>query len=182
MEIPLSVIKRYPKHTSGDTAICEGEQVQLRAYGGTSYLWLNPNNLSDIHSDRPWAKPAQTTIFPVQITQGQCFVDTLNVKVTVEITPAITLPNQYVVKSGDQVHLNPDIITGEHLSFTWAGDNSLTCYNCKTPYATPVVNTTYTVVATTPHGCAASTTTNVVLFCDRDQVFIPNTFTPNNDE
>jgi gliding motility-associated-like protein len=41
--------------------------------------------------------------------------------------------------------------------------------------------TTYYVDVLSEHGCRASDSVRVILYCDNSQVFIPNAFTPNGD-
>ena len=40
---------------------------------------------------------------------------------------------------------------------------------------------TYSITGTNSYGCTATAVTEVVLLCDENVVFIPNTFTPNGD-
>ena len=41
--------------------------------------------------------------------------------------------------------------------------------------------TTFTVDVLSDHGCKASDSVTILLYCDNSQVFIPNAFTPNGD-
>jgi gliding motility-associated-like protein len=43
------------------------------------------------------------------------------------------------------------------------------------------VNTTYYANVESDKGCKASDSVRIFLYCENSQVFVPNTFTPNND-
>ena len=43
------------------------------------------------------------------------------------------------------------------------------------------VTTTYVVDVTSDHGCKNSDSVTIHLYCNTNQVFIPNSFTPNGD-
>lgn len=66
-----------------DTTICVGGQVQLKASGGISYKWTPETGLSSSTVAQPIARPAQTTLYKVQVTDecGRQFSDSLTVKV-----------------------------------------------------------------------------------------------------
>jgi gliding motility-associated-like protein len=42
-------------------------------------------------------------------------------------------------------------------------------------------NISYAVIATTAYGCSASDTISIKVTCSKDQVFIPNAFSPDGD-
>jgi gliding motility-associated-like protein len=60
-------------------------------------------------------------------------------------------------------------------------DLNLDCNDCPAPVATPKSNTTYTVNATDAFGCIASGDITVMVTCNNNNFFIPNTFSPNKD-
>jgi gliding motility-associated-like protein len=57
---------------SGTTRICEGEQVQLNASGGTSYSWSPAVGLSSTSAANPIASPTSTTTYRVTVRNGAC--------------------------------------------------------------------------------------------------------------
>lgn len=63
----------------------------------------------------------------------------------------------------------------------WEPGASLSCDTCYNPVANNFSTTTYTVTVTSDFGCKATDDVTIFLFCDESQIFIPNTFTPNND-
>ena len=55
--------------TSPDTIICQGEKVQLQAFGGTSYSWSPAQGLDDSGSAKPIADPDESMLYTVAVTK-----------------------------------------------------------------------------------------------------------------
>ena len=66
-------------------------------------------------------------------------------------------------------------------TYTWSPVDGLSCSGCANPVASPRRTTTYKVTGTSAQGCTAEDDVTVHVTCSGDQLFIPNTFTPNND-
>ncbi len=180
---PVTVIKPHPTSAGTDTAICPGQSVQLWAMGGLGgYFWSPGKGLSDKYIARPFASPDSTTIYRVIIKENICFLDTAYVKVVVEQFPSVVISPDITVMAGSQVQLHAYAASNTPVNeFTWSPASTLTCEHCPNPVATPTATTTYVLTSTTKHGCATDTSITVTLFCDKSEVFIPNSFTPNND-
>jgi gliding motility-associated-like protein len=72
--------------------------------------------------------------------------------------------------------------TGQRIAtFAWSPLSTLSCETCSNPIASPKLTTTYTVVATSGYGCKARDEVTVHVVCDKSQLFIPNSFSPNKD-
>ena len=181
--IPVEVYHRTVTAIRSDTIICYGDQARLWAEGGISYKWRPGNSLSDSTIYNPIATPTVTTTYTVAIHENVCFDTTRTVKVTVIPTPIIKVPPTTIIVAGNSVQLYGDALNAVTLtSWAWTpADSTLTCTDCPHPIATPVVTTTYTVSASTIEGCTGYNTVTIKLLCQTDQVFIPNTFTPNGD-
>ncbi|MEY3367398.1 MAG: hypothetical protein RI973_553 [Bacteroidota bacterium] len=68
-----------------DAAICIGEYLQLQASGGTSYSWSPPAGLSNSAVAAPFASPASSTVYTVQVTDALGCKDTDELLVTVHL-------------------------------------------------------------------------------------------------
>lgn len=71
----------------------------------------------------------------------------------------------------------------QELSYLWWPDATLSAPNLNNPVATPETTTLYTVTATDMSGCEAILSVLVVVLdrCEEPYIFVPNAFTPNND-
>jgi hypothetical protein len=66
-----------------DTDICEGDEITLTTSGGGTFSWKNSDNTFQSSSPSPRVKPAQSTIYYVDITDldGCLKKDTVNISV-----------------------------------------------------------------------------------------------------
>jgi gliding motility-associated-like protein len=71
--------------------------------------------------------------------------------------------------------------TGDITSYNWLPTTRLNCTNCPAPLANPQYTTKYTVEIADRHGCANTGEITIVVVCGKENVFIPNTFSPNGD-
>ena len=65
--------------------------------------------------------------------------------------------------------------------YSWIPASTLSCSDCPQPMAAPKFNTIYVVSVVDSNGCQNSEQVNVIVICKNANVFIPNTFSPNND-
>jgi gliding motility-associated-like protein len=86
----------------------------------------------------------------------------------------ITIP----VGTGTNLLMN---YTGDIESYTWSPSTRLSCTDCPTPFANPQYTTKYTVQIEDRFGCTNSGDITIVVVCGKENVFIPNTFSPNGD-
>jgi gliding motility-associated-like protein len=66
-------------------------------------------------------------------------------------------------------------------TYSWSPSTDLSCSNCQSPVATPTVTTTYTVTVSDGSGCFATDTVTIFVDVACGDVFVPNAFSPNND-
>lgn len=175
--------------TFNDTLLCEGGAVQLSlnveqaSYNDTSYMWTPPSYLSSpLIQDPLFNGPHGTYTYTVITRSSTCIPDTDVVNIEVAPKPAVEAGDDQTVAVGTQVQLwaaspNP-------VNYYWtATADSFSCTNCRRPFI--VVNQNQTVYATARNefGCEASDSVVLkVVSCDPNSVFVPNTFTPNNDD
>lgn len=121
--------------------VCFGDSVQLNATGGSVYAWNATPALSAVNISNPWAKPAVTTTFTVQVTNGFCNLKD-SVKLTViKITPDAGLSGQ--ICPGDSLQLNA---TGGS-SYSWINNGFISDTAIANPFVKPTVNTIFYVYA-----------------------------------
>ncbi len=178
-----------PVAVNGSSIICKGAKVQLSASGGVSYTWTPSSSLDFPNSSTPNATPTISTQYSVVITSSlfvggnQCtFLLTTNVNVTqLSAIPIGANANPVIVTTGSPTTLT--YLGSPGVLVTWLPLGSTTPAIGYTVTAYPDRPTTYTAVATLGP-CKETTTVNVEAYsagCIEEDVFIPNTFTPNGD-
>lgn len=91
----------------------------------------------------------------------------------------VVLGDDIYLQLGDSVQLQALTNLTGSFSFEW-GQPELSYCNCLTPWVSPDHTTTYSIVVKDENGCKADALVWVIL--DRTTaVFIPNAFSPNND-
>lgn len=166
-----------------DTAICFGESALLYSGGGAdSVFWLPAIGIDDPFSYNPIVTPTQTTTYTAYVTNGVCPFDTASVRIVVKPLPEVNTIDNKLVNKGVTVELTT--VTSAFNTISWStADTSISCINCLSPNATPLVTTLYIVSVTDEFGCMNSDSVLIMVneFCNDDVVFVPTAFTPNGD-
>ncbi|MCX2740666.1 gliding motility-associated C-terminal domain-containing protein [Pontibacter anaerobius] len=84
-----------------DVTIIQGQPVELRGSGGATYLWEPATGLNDPTLQNPVARPEETITYTLTVTTEEGCTDTASV--TVEVIPAIEVPNAFT-PNGDNVN------------------------------------------------------------------------------
>lgn len=173
------------KATNTDT-LCLTESTTFQASGAEVYHWTpaiyldNPNSPTPVfHADRDTSLTYQL----IGSDDKNCFYDTATIQVKVYPVPQmeIDMPNNVVeVNVGSSVQLNtknsPDVT-----QWRWMPSKYLDDPTSANPIATPKESITYACVASNGGSCYARAEITLKVICNGSNVFIPNTFSPNND-
>ena len=162
----------------GDT-ICQGQSIQLNAWGNSRYTWSPANTLSASTISDPVASPKLNTTYRVIGTdEKNCFRDTAYVTVVVGSWPKVSLGPDRVLSTGTQLPLVTSISNGPIRKWAWSPAKDLSCDDCSLPIATVKKDVCYTVTVQNNFNCEARDTMCIQAFCEATQVFIPNAFVP----
>lgn len=180
----VKVAQPFTLNVVPNDTICasRNESAQLFASNAIRYQWtptvgLNANNIPN-----PVARPASTTTYRVVgFDVENCFTDTGYVTVGVGYNPTVSLPAGSLVVAGTQVTLTPALTGGPFARYTWTPNRDLSCNNCPGPVATINNTILYKLEVETIYGCIATDTVGYTVLCQKDQVFIPNAFSPDGD-
>ncbi len=169
--------------------ICLGSSAQLLATGGIAYSWSPPTGLNSSTIANPTATPTTTTTYTVNITTINSVGDTcvLSLTTTVYVINPSLFPLSATVdddtlSAGESTIIHA--ITDTTLTVSWSPASSLSNPTSFNPVATPPQTTTYTLTVTDTNGCSRTITVTIYVIsnkCRTEDVFVPNTFTPNND-
>lgn len=180
--INLKEIPQIPT-TSADPIICETQDLNLFAttVSGVTYHWTGPNGfVSTLQNPVINAiTTANNGTYSVYSEQNSCQSGTSDVTVLVHPLPDFVL-NQGCVANAYEVWVTKtnEISYDETTStFGWIGPAGFTS-------SQPTITITggavglYSLTITNEHGCSTTHTIQV----ERNNCFIPNVITPNNDE
>ncbi len=93
---------------------------------------------------------------------------------------SLTLADELRMDLAASVQLEALVNTSATLSYEWFPANGLSCTDCANPVANPTSSTEYTVIVRNEYGCEVSADV-LVRVIPRDDLFIPNAFSPNGD-
>lgn len=159
---------------TGDTSVCRGITANLLASGGISYLWDSGESTAGIS-----VTPLNTATYSVSVSNGNC-ADTAEIQITVVPNPVAVVSNDTTIIPGVSVML----MASGGISYSWSSAAGLSCSVCSDPVATPSVTTTYYVTVIDANGCATIDSITISILetpCNVSEIFIPNSFSPNED-
>ena len=186
------IIKNYnPYVLSNDTFLCAiPTELLLQAGGGDFYIWqpplqfINPttsNQLVTINSD---------TLFTVLIGRVNNEGDTCIKNYSTQISVASISQINFSVEAekdtiflGESTPINVEISNG-NFNFEWSPVQGLDNANTDNVVASPSETTEYTLTVTESGLCSRSEKVKIFVFkadCGESSIFVPNTFSPNND-
>lgn len=158
---------------SSHSLICEFDTLTLMGLGSVEYRWSTGETDPII-----FTTPRQSTAYSVTGTDiNGCISDTV-IQITVKPTPHLDVsPNPVTINQGDLLTLNVTSHLDE-TNFLWENGS---------PFATIALTPLYSTIVTVSgelDGCVASMDAYVYVMDPIDleySIYIPNTFSPNND-
>jgi len=141
--------------TASQEEVCSGTSVSLIADGGNSYSW--GNGLGTGNSKN--VTPLSTTTYSVTGTNGNCS-DDASVTIVVKNKPVIqSYTNKDTICKGDNTSL---YVSGAG-NYVWSPGSSLNLTSGASVIASPIVSTTYSVIASNNCGITSDSVRIVVL-------------------
>ncbi|ATL47350.1 hypothetical protein COR50_09305 [Chitinophaga caeni] len=177
--VRVSVSQPFTVQAS-DVDICEGESAQLQASGAVSYSWSPASSLSNSTIPDPVAHPiADTRYTVIGYGSDNCFTARAEALVRVHPTPKVNLGPDLVIPAGNPYTLQAN--GNDIANWEWSPSTDLSCTYCSSTVLTPRSDQTISVRVSSIYGCEASDEVNVKIICQADNIFVPNTFSPNGD-
>lgn len=168
-------------NTSVDS-ICVGSSVQLTASGAERYSWQPSTGLNSSSISNPVATPAASTVYTVIGSDDRnCFTDTATTSINVGPFPQFNIIDSNVTVAAGASFLIKTANSPDIINWQWSPATDLSCTNCPQPYAKANKIIKYSAVATNAYGCSVSDVITIKGLCNKDVIFIPNTFSPNGD-
>ncbi len=186
--VNVKVIETILATVSDNAVICEGQNVTLTVdvleTGLADYVitWLPQSMFNQPNRSYQVLTPNETTNVQVAISGGDCAVDTQDISIVVNNLPEVDLGQDRVVLMGEYVNLDANA-TGNIAEYYWSPNDSLDCADCDRVSFNAWGSNTYNLFVTDVNGCTAEdeVSIKVLTTCEQD-IYIPNTFTPNNDK
>ena len=172
--------------TSADFLInqppCFGDQGSViinNIVGGTApYLYSIDNQPFTSNPNFNSLEPGNYSLL-IEDAQGCQYSEEITIFEVPELI--VELPASIAIELGENYELLPQINYPSNAIDTlyWSSSDSLNCYNCLNPIATPTNTSLYTLTVINLNGC--KTTANILVNVEKPRdVFIPNVFTPND--
>ncbi len=145
--------------------------------GGLTYLWNNGGATTTTISN------IDAGFYNVTITDSLGCTQTGSGTVAAAGGPTASVSADVTISSGSSILLS----ASGGGSYFWTPPAGLNCDTCRTPTASPVVTTIYCVMISDNSGCSDTacvtvTVMDTVAFAPCGTVYVPNAFTPNNND
>jgi gliding motility-associated-like protein len=151
------------------------------ANGAAQYQWSPSIGLNNANAAATMATPNITTRYRViGKDEKNCFTDSAFVSIIVHKYPTVEAGADRTINVGQTIDIIPQV-SSDVTTARWSttGGNFRDVFPGIT--VRPTQTTTYTVEVSNEGGCNATDQLVVNVLCDGSNLFVPNTFSPNND-
>ncbi|MDW8433068.1 MAG: gliding motility-associated C-terminal domain-containing protein [Flavobacteriales bacterium] len=169
-------VRRVVASAGPDTTVCLGTPVTLYAYGGVRYRWEPSWLFQDNTQQFPTVDPQLNQIFWVWAYDSLNCSDADSLYIGFHPAPQLTLGPDRFIEFGGATEIQAGVGAGH---YAWYPVQGLSCSQCALTLASPLETTQYTVTFTDENGCTFKDSLWVIV---EGILYIPNTFTPGNDE
>jgi len=179
----VKVAVKYPFNmtTSRKDSLCIGNAVTMHANGAYRYTWTPSTGLDNPNSANPVATPRVSTTYQVVGTDDKnCFTVTATIPIIVHNYPTVEAGADRTINVGQTINIIPQV-SSDVIDARWTPTNAI--FRDIFPGITvkPNTTTTYKVVVKNKGGCKATDELTVNVLCNGANMFVPNTFSPNQD-
>ncbi|MDA3615599.1 PKD domain-containing protein [Polluticaenibacter yanchengensis] len=166
---------------TGDT-ICVGEYVQFSTSGTEKYEWTPNLFMNNNTAANPRVQPKETTVYKVVGSDSMnCFRDSLYATVKVYPYPTVNIIDSLIeLPTGTPIILKTDY-SPDVIRWRWSPSFGLSCTTCPEPATTITRSVIYSLVVENQGGCQARDFVEIKPICNANNLFVPNTFSPNGD-
>ena len=140
--------------TGGNPLICQGDTVQIEAFGGNLYNWIITDSIENTSISNPQVWPIQTTTYLALVSDINTCEDTVEVTVFVNPLPNVFAGNDQNICIGDSTSIE----ASGALNYTWTPDLNILSTNESLTDVWPLVTTSYTVEGIDLNQCSNTDT------------------------
>lgn len=184
----LKIVARPDVRIDGDNAACKFAPLQY--FGNfnvpdTSTVTWNWNfgngGTSALQNPTPQTFSTSGNLITTLIaTNSSGCKDTTTKNIRIHPLPTVSMPPDIITVAGTTV-LIPATYSGNMTGYLWSPATFLNCTICPQPSVTPDFNMNYTVSFSDSNNCQNTGNILIKALCKNANVFVPNTFSPNND-
>ncbi len=138
------------------------------------FIWYPDSTVNNAYIENPEFFPKISTTYNVITQTWKCKPDTAHIRVIVHPLPIIYHTPDITIGESGKIQLYAE----GGVKYRWWPANSINQSDIPDPIASPTVTTTYTVMVTDSFGCTNYDSVTVFV---KNQIFIPDLFSPNND-
>jgi gliding motility-associated-like protein len=184
----IKVVQSPLIDVGGDSVICVNEFMrhlgvfQRTDTSAVQWQWQFPNGQrADIQNPalQQYTSAGNFVVNAIAINSSGCR-DTAIQNILVNPLPVITMPPSIVKQTGVPVTI-PATYSPNVATYSWTPFATLSCADCPQPITNTRFNATYSVSVVDSNGCRNRREIQVIVTCPNANVFLPNTFSPNND-
>lgn len=139
-----------------DSTICEGGSLVLQASGAVTYQWSPLVGINDPQSATPTATPIDPATFTVVGTDDNGCENTDSVNI--DIFRIVAGPDSAIC-----INDSVQVFVSGGVSYSWTPAEGVSDTASASPFLSPLVNTTYQVVATNEFGCQSADEVNIAM-------------------
>ena len=155
------VVYPLPQANAGpNQTICIGESVVLQGSGGVAYLWNPPTFLDNANAQLPISTPTVSVDYELTVIDGNGCSDVDTTQVFINPLPVVDAGPDSMICANSSLVLQA---SGAD-TYLWSPIVTLDDPQSATPTASPLTQTTYTVVGTDDNGCTDSDSVTISIF------------------
>jgi gliding motility-associated-like protein len=179
--VTVTVKEKFRFTYSNSDSLCRGSSKKMSAAGADSYAWTPVAGLDNPGIADPTARPDTSTTYRVIGADNLgCCKDTGYISIRVNPIPTVEAGPDKTVNVGSTLDLVP-VISPDVTEVIWQPTTGLFRNFYPGITVKPTENTEYTVEVKNRGGCRAKDFVTVFVVCNGANIFVPNTFSPNND-
>ncbi|QEC66065.1 gliding motility-associated C-terminal domain-containing protein [Panacibacter ginsenosidivorans] len=154
--IKISMYAKMEWEHNAATTVCTGNTTQLFVRGANlkTYSWSPAITLSDSTISNPVARPFDTTLYTIHVTDNNGCRGTDSVRVNVKPAPFVITMDSTTICAGSQIALATMSTAG--VSYAWSPNDYLSNISGGGAMATPEKSIKYFVTVTATNGCTDS--------------------------